>query len=119
MDEILTEFVEGVCFEATRHATVAGRQKLKFDDFEFSLRRNDQYLGKVRTMFDKRLEIKNARKAFQPDEDAVMKSHGKGAAAGPAAGATSQVEEMLGDDDDDLDIMEAVKPKKKRKIGGA
>lgn len=118
MDEILTEFIEGVCFEASRHATVAGRQKLKFDDFEFSLRRNKEYLGRVRTMFDKRIEIKNARKAFQPDEDAVMKSHAKG--SGPADGgalAGGKAEEAL--DDDDPEIMDAVRPKKKRKTGGA
>ncbi|KAI0137129.1 transcription initiation factor IID, 18kD subunit-domain-containing protein [Xylariales sp. AK1849] len=124
MDEILTEFVEGICFEASRHATVAGRQKLKFDDFEFSLRRHPEYLGRVRTMIDKRIEIKNMRKAFQPDDDAVMKSHGKEEGKRPRS-AVGAAEELLDDDDDDPDIAEAINSKKdgppkkkKRKTGG-
>ncbi|KAH8677553.1 transcription initiation factor IID, 18kD subunit-domain-containing protein [Xylariales sp. PMI_506] len=122
MDEILTEFVEGVCFEASGHATAAGRQKLKFDDFEFSLRRHPQYLGRVRTMFDKRVEIKNMRKAFQPDDDAVMKNHGK-EEGGKRQNGTAANEELLGDDDDDPDVLDAIKktanPKKKRKTADA
>ncbi|KAI0181801.1 TFIID-18kDa-domain-containing protein [Hypoxylon sp. FL1284] len=75
MDEMLTEFLDGVCFEASRHAQVAGRQKLKFDDFEFALRRNPQYLGRVRTMIEKRQEIKEARSNFKEDETAVARDH--------------------------------------------
>ncbi|KAI1311134.1 transcription initiation factor IID, 18kD subunit-domain-containing protein [Xylaria venustula] len=73
LDEIVTEFLEGVCFEASRHAQVAGRQKLKFDDFEFALRRNPQYLGKVKAMIEKRQTIKEMRKTFNQDDDALMK----------------------------------------------
>ncbi|KAI5923756.1 hypothetical protein F4810DRAFT_667352, partial [Camillea tinctor] len=92
LDEIVTEFLEGVCFEASRHAQVAGRQKLKFDDFEFALRRNPQYLGKVRSMIDKRQWIKEQRRTFNQDDDALMKEHGKDAATGE--------DELLGLDDD-------------------
>lgn len=112
MDDILTEFVEGVCFEASRHAQVAGRQKLKFDDFEFSLRRNPQYLGKIRTMIDKRLQMKELRKAFQTDDD-VIKSQGKD--SGGRSGAAANAEELLGDEDDDAEILETIKASKKRK----
>ncbi|KAK8025908.1 hypothetical protein PG990_003731 [Apiospora arundinis] len=138
MDEIMTEFLEGVCFEASQHAQYASRQKLKFDDFEFSLRRNPQYLGRVAAMVEKRKHIKEMRRAFQPDDDAVLKSQGKdeaGALAGlgqsvngGAAASGSQVhgaddDELLGLDDDDEDIMQSVKksqdgPRKKRKLGG-
>ncbi|KAI1495325.1 TFIID-18kDa-domain-containing protein [Biscogniauxia mediterranea] len=92
LDEIVTEFLEGVCFEASRHAQVAGRQKLKFDDFEFALRRNPQYLGKVRSMIDKRQWIKEQRRTFNQDDDALLKEHGKDAATGE--------DELLGLDDD-------------------
>ncbi|KAK8086735.1 transcription initiation factor IID [Apiospora phragmitis] len=138
MDEIMTEFLEGVCFEASQHAQYASRQKLKFDDFEFSLPRNPQYLGRVAAMVEKRKHIKEMRRAFQPDDDAVLKSQGKdeaGALIGGlgnqatngAAASGSQVhgdDELLGLDDDDEDIMDSVKksqdgPRKKRKIGGS
>jgi transcription initiation factor TFIID subunit 13 len=126
VDEILTEFIEGICFESSQHATIAGRQKLKLEDFEFSLRRNPQYLGKIRTMLDKRIELKEMRKAFaEPEDDAVLKNHAKGAAGGPggvAAPRSVKVEELLDDDDDDdPDIAEALQQpkKKKRKTGGA
>lgn len=117
MDEILTEFVEGICFEASRHATVAGRQKLKFDDFEYALRRQPEYLGKIRAMFDKRKEIKEMRKAFQPDDDAVMKEQNEQnkKKRGPGAPADAE-EELLIDDDDDPDIADAIRNKKKPRV---
>ncbi|KAI1404143.1 TFIID-18kDa-domain-containing protein [Hypoxylon fuscum] len=102
LDEIVTEFLEGICFEASRHAQVAGRQKLKFDDFEFALRRNPQYLGRVKTMIDKRNHIKELRKSFkETDEEAatLAKDHAKDGAHS-TAGAASRVED-LGDLDDD------------------
>ncbi|KAI1846500.1 hypothetical protein JX265_004977 [Neoarthrinium moseri] len=124
MDDILTQFLEGICFEATRHATVAGRQKLKFEDFEFSLRRQPEYLGKIKTMIDKRKEITRMRKAFQPDDDAVVNSHGAeddGGPGGPGGkkrpAPTTEHEELLDDDDDDPDIVEAIRNQnKKRKV---
>ncbi|KAG4218602.1 hypothetical protein PC116_g32918, partial [Phytophthora cactorum] len=87
LDEIVTEFLEGVCFEASRHAQVAGRQKLKFDDFEFALRRNPQYLGRVKSMIEKRQKIKEMRRTFDQEDDALAKEHGKENAAAAAAAA--------------------------------
>lgn len=104
LDEIVTEFLEGVCFEASRHAQVAGRQKLKFDDFEFALRRNPQYLGKVKAMIEKRQTIKEMRKTFNQDDDALMKDM---AAKDKNAkdNAKPEDDELLGLDDD-LDLKE-------------
>lgn len=118
MDEILTEFLEGICFEASRHATVAGRQKLKFDDFEFSLRRQPEYLGKIRSMFEKRKEITKMRKTFGGDDDAVLQNQGKEEPVGAASKKRTAAddEELLDDIDDDEDILEASQTKK-RKIG--
>lgn len=129
MDEVMTEFLEGVCFEASQHAQYANRQKLKFDDFEFSLRRHPQYLGRVKTMIDKRILIKEMRRAFQPDDDAVLKNQGKDDPgpsqannAAPAYANANADDELLGLDDDDEDIMDSIKksqdgPRKKRKTG--
>ncbi|KAI1118041.1 transcription initiation factor IID, 18kD subunit-domain-containing protein [Nemania sp. NC0429] len=103
LDEIVTEFLEGVCFEASRHAQVAGRQKLKFDDFEFALRRNPQYLGKVKAMIEKRQTIKEMRKTFNQDDDALMKDM---AARDKDAGNPKQDEDELLGLDDDLDLKE-------------
>ncbi|KAK9424529.1 putative Transcription initiation factor IID, 18kD subunit-domain-containing protein [Seiridium unicorne] len=118
LDEIMTEFLEGICFEASRHATVAGRQKLKFDDFEFSLRRQPEYLGRIRTMFEKRKEITKMRKTFGGDDDAVLQNQGKedGGAASSKKRAAADDEELLDDIDDDEDVLEASQSKK-RKIG--
>ncbi|KAI1480383.1 hypothetical protein K445DRAFT_322146 [Daldinia sp. EC12] len=105
LDEIVTEFLEGVCFEASRHAQVAGRQKLKFDDFEFALRRNPQYLGRVKSMIEKRQKIKEMRRTFDQEDDALAKEHGKENAAAAAAAAGD--DELLGldDEDEDLELM--------------
>lgn len=112
LDEIVTEFLEGVCFEASRHAQVAGRQKLKFDDFEFALRRNTQYLGRVRTMIEKRQKIKEMRRTFDQEDDALAAQHGKeaAAAAAEAAANTKKEEEEdllqgLDDEDEDLSVL--------------
>ncbi|KAI0535868.1 transcription initiation factor IID, 18kD subunit-domain-containing protein [Xylaria digitata] len=103
LDEIVTEFLEGVCFEASRHAQVAGRQKLKFDDFEFALRRNPQYLGKVKAMIEKRQTIKEMRKTFNQDDDALAKDM---AARDKDAANTKQEDDDLVGLDDDLDLKE-------------
>ncbi|KAL7624510.1 hypothetical protein AAE478_006075 [Parahypoxylon ruwenzoriense] len=109
LDDIVTEFLEGVCFEASRHAQVAGRQKLKFDDFEFALRRNPQYLGKVKSMIEKRQKIKEMRRTFDQEDDALAKEHGKdaaaaAAAAGGAGAAATEEDDLLGLDDEDEDL---------------
>ncbi len=62
LDEIATEFIQSLSFEATRAAHYAGRQKVKYDDFEFALRRNPMFLGKVREMFEMSKDLKEARK---------------------------------------------------------
>lgn len=108
LDEIVTEFLEGVCFEASRHAQVAGRQKLKFDDFEFALRRNPQYLGKVKAMIEKRQTIKEMRKTFNQDDDALMKDmaskDGKDNSGSKDKNAKQQDDDDLLGLDDDLEL---------------
>ncbi|KAI0384910.1 TFIID-18kDa-domain-containing protein [Hypomontagnella monticulosa] len=114
LDEIVTEFLEGVCFEASRHAQVAGRQKLKFDDFEFALRRNPQYLGRVKSMIEKRQKIKEMRRTFDQEDDMLAQEHGK-----DNKPSTREDELLdLDDEDEDLEIKETtstVKSGTKRK----
>ncbi|KAI1076567.1 TFIID-18kDa-domain-containing protein [Whalleya microplaca] len=126
LDEIVTEFLEGVCFEASRHAQVAGRQKLKFDDFEFALRRNPQYLGRVKSMIEKRQKIKEMRRTFDQDDDALMKDHAKNGPSGLGnSGGGGGEDELLGLDDDDevLDLFGTAASSKshggKKRKGGA
>lgn len=127
LDEIVTEFLEGVCFEASRHAQVAGRQKLKFDDFEFALRRSPTYLGKVRSMIDKRQHIASMRSLFKENDDDLINQEkdgkdGKSAAAGAGGAGTKRAataagsgaptaggdEELLGLSDDDGEVLSAL-----------
>ncbi|KAJ1325076.1 transcription initiation factor TFIID subunit 13 [Microdochium nivale] len=127
-DEIVTEFLEGVCFEASRHAQVAGRQKLKFDDFEFALRHSPSYLGKVRNMIDKRQHISKMRKTFNQDDDTLAKEAERAGKSGGGGGPEDDLLEGLSDDDDDHIAKPSVvgstkgggaSKKKKRKREGA
>jgi transcription initiation factor TFIID subunit 13 len=120
LDEILTEFIQGVSFEATRAAQHAGRQKVKFEDFEFAMRRNPTYMGKIQEVFEKKKEIEAARKNFSiedqlmkdadKEEKAAEKDKEKGVGGGGKRGrksaSASQLlvgEEDLEDGDDDLE----------------
>ncbi|CAK7265584.1 hypothetical protein SEPCBS119000_001588 [Sporothrix epigloea] len=62
LDEIATDFIQSLSFEAARIGQFSGRQKIKYEDFEFALRRNPLFLGKVREMFEMSKEVKDARK---------------------------------------------------------
>jgi transcription initiation factor TFIID subunit 13 len=76
LDEIATEFIQGMSFEATRTAHHAGRQKVKFEDFEFATRRNSVIMGKIRETFEKKREIDRARHIMNED-DAIIKEANK------------------------------------------
>jgi transcription initiation factor TFIID subunit 13 len=115
LDEILTDFMQSIAFEATRAANYSGRQKIKYEDFEFAFRKNPAFLGKVQEVFEKQREIKKAREILRDGEDEIMKDaadeekkkektdtrpgHG-GALVVPTA---SRVEEELGEADDDAE----------------
>lgn len=62
LDEIATDFIQSLSFEAARIGQYSGRQKIKYEDFEFALRHNPLFLGKVREMFEMSKEVKDARK---------------------------------------------------------
>ncbi|KAL1888201.1 hypothetical protein Cpir12675_006263 [Ceratocystis pirilliformis] len=76
LDEIATDFIQSLAFDATRAANYAGRQKVKFEDFEFVFRKNPMFLGKVQEVFEKKGEIDNARKIIDDSEHAIMKNAG-------------------------------------------
>ncbi|KAF4332653.1 transcription initiation factor TFIID subunit 13 [Fusarium beomiforme] len=112
LDEILTDFMQSIAFEATRAANYSGRQKIKYEDFEFAFRKNPAFLGKVQEVFEKQKEIKKAREILRDGEDEIMKDAADeekkreraDARTGGAVGtATSRVEEELGEADDDAE----------------
>ncbi|KAM0427023.1 hypothetical protein ACHAPT_007921 [Fusarium lateritium] len=116
LDEILTDFMQSIAFEATRAANYSGRQKIKYEDFEFAFRKNPVFLGKVQEVFEKQKEIKKAREILRDGEDEIMKdaadeekkrektdSKGGAAAAASAAAAAAKAEEELGEADDDAE----------------
>ncbi|KAH6955200.1 hypothetical protein HG530_009131 [Fusarium avenaceum] len=115
LDEILTDFMQSIAFEATRAANYSGRQKIKYEDFEFAFRKNPAFLGKVQEVFEKQREIKKAREILRDGEDEIMKDAADeekrkektdmrpgngGALVVPTA---SRVEEELGEADDDAE----------------
>lgn len=114
LDEILTDFMQSIAFEAARGAHYSGRQKIKYEDFEFAFRKNPAYLGKVQEVFEKQKEIKKAREILRDGEDDVMKeaveeekrkakADGSAALAVPARARAVAADEELGEADDDLD----------------
>ncbi|KAH7272146.1 hypothetical protein FSOLCH5_007057 [Fusarium solani] len=110
LDEILTDFMQSIAFEATRAANYSGRQKIKYEDFEFAFRKNPVFLGKVQEVFEKQKEIKKAREILRDGEDEIMKDAAneekqreKTDAKGPAASAAAKAEEELGEADDDAE----------------
>lgn len=87
LDEIVTDFVLELCHGAAQVAHHARRQKIKVDDFRFALRRDPNKLGRVQELLRMERELKEARKAFDQNDDQVAKDAGKkGAAAAAAAG---------------------------------
>ncbi|TAQ91494.1 hypothetical protein B7494_g263 [Chlorociboria aeruginascens] len=94
LDELLTDFITELCFEAHRSAQLSGRQKIKLDDIKFACRKNPTYLGKIEEIFGKKDEIDRARKTIDVNDDKVSKSNLK----------ALEAEEPLGIADDDIDV---------------
>lgn len=91
LDELLTDFITELCFEAHRSAQLAGRQKIKLDDIKFACRKNPAYLGRIEEVFEKEAKIKEARKTLDVTDDKITKT------------GVKAMEEPLGDVDDTLD----------------
>lgn len=84
LDEIVTDYVLELCHGAAQVAHHAGRQKVKVDDFRFALRRDANKLGRVQELLHMERELKEARKAFDHQDDQVAKEAGKKGAAAAA-----------------------------------
>lgn len=74
-----------LCHGAAQVAHHARRQKIKVDDFRFALRRDPNKLGRVQELLRMERELKEARKAFDQNDDQVAKDAGKKGAAAAAA----------------------------------
>ncbi|KAJ5714314.1 Transcription initiation factor TFIID subunit 13 [Penicillium malachiteum] len=105
LDEIVTDFILELCHGAAQVAHHARRQKIKVDDFRFALRRDPNKLGRVQELLRMERELKEARKAFDQNDDQVAKDAGKKA---PAA----EVEEV---DNNDMASVTGKKSKGKGK----
>ncbi|TQV97583.1 hypothetical protein V2A60_006671 [Cordyceps javanica] len=123
LDEILTDFMQSIAFEAARAAQYSGRQKIKYEDFEFAFRKNPAFLGKVQEVFEKQKEIKKAREILRDAEDDIMKDAAEeekkrekveGAPAANGNGSRpANKEEELGEADDDAEAEADALGKKK------
>ncbi|KAJ5289442.1 Phospholipid methyltransferase [Penicillium atrosanguineum] len=90
---------EKLCHGAAQVAHHARRQKIKVDDFRFSLRRDPNKLGRVQELLRMERELKEARKAFDQNDDQVAKGAGKKGAPVP-------------EDDDNVSVTGTVTGKK-------
>ncbi|KAF9887480.1 hypothetical protein FE257_010197 [Aspergillus nanangensis] len=79
LDEIVTDFVLEMCHGAAQYASYSRRQKIKVDDFRFALRNDANKLGRVQELLRMERELKEARKAFDQNDDQVgnLKDAGK------------------------------------------
>lgn len=79
LDEIVTDFILEMCHGAAQYASYSRRQKIKVDDFRFALRRDPNKLGRVQELLRMERELKEARKAFDQNDDQVgnLKDAGK------------------------------------------
>lgn len=97
--------MQSIAFEATRAAHYSGRQKIKYEDFEFAFRKNPAFLGRVQETFEKQKMIKKARDIGGEDE--ILKEAADEEKRREKAEAknkpTARVEEELGEADDDAD----------------
>lgn len=78
LDEIVTDFVLEMCHNAAQYASYSRRQKIKVDDFRFALRRDPNKLGRVQELLRMERELKEARKAFDQNDDQVGNLKGEG-----------------------------------------
>lgn len=90
LDEIVTDFILEVCHGAAQAAHHARRQKIKVDDFRFALRRDPNKLGRVQELLRMERELKEARKAFDQNDDQVA----KGAAGKKGADTAAAAEDL-------------------------
>ena len=67
LDEIITDFIIETCHQAARSATYSNRQKIKVDDFKYTIRNNDGMLGRVQELLSIDKELKEARKQLKDD----------------------------------------------------
>lgn len=115
LDEILTDFMQSIAFEASRAAQYTGRQKIKYEDFEFAFRKNPAFLGKVQEVFEKQKEIKKAREILRDNEEDIMRdaADDEKKKEKPDTQKASKAEEELGEaDDDDEAELDAIGKKK-------
>lgn len=93
LDEVLTEFIQGVSFEAARVAQLAGRQKVKYEDFQFAMRKNPVFLGKAAENKELREILEKQRKTFTEEQfmqdDPAPGGSGGGGGGGSGAPGSS------------------------------
>jgi transcription initiation factor TFIID subunit 13 len=106
LDEILTDFMQSLAFEATRAAHYSGRQKIKYEDFEFAFRKNPAFLGRVQETFEKQKMIKKARDIGGEEEiwkEAAEEEKKREKAEAKNTNRPARADEELGEADDDAD----------------
>ncbi|PLB44017.1 TFIID-18kDa-domain-containing protein [Aspergillus steynii IBT 23096] len=121
LDEIVTDFILEMCHGAAQYASYSRRQKIKVDDFRFALRRDPNKLGRVQELLRMERELKEARKAFDQNDDQVgnLKDAGKKGLEELGEGADGKKSKGKGKRGArrDSDATEDTAPKK-RKVAG-
>ncbi|PYH82125.1 TFIID-18kDa-domain-containing protein [Aspergillus uvarum CBS 121591] len=119
LDEIVTDFVLEMCHGAAQYASYSRRQKIKVDDFRFALRRDPNKLGRVQELLRMERELKEARKAFDQNDDQVgnLKDAAAAAAAKKGAGGAGGGGAAAAAGDEDFGAAESVDGRKSKGKG--
>ena len=113
-----------MCHSAAQYASYSRRQKIKVDDFRFALRRDPNKLGRVQELLRMERELKEARKAFDQNDDQVanLKSAGAKELAGTVDGTAGAGKKGKGKgkraNRRGSDATEETSVSKKRRVGG-
>lgn len=75
VEDIVTNYIIDLCHDAAAFAKVTRRQKIRVDDFKFTLRKDPVKFGRLMELLDLQKEINDARKAFDANEGKSMKNY--------------------------------------------
>lgn len=71
LDEIVTDYIIETAHTASRVAEYSGRQKIKNEDFNFAIRKDEFATGRVKELHTMEKKIRDDRKQFDTHEGKV------------------------------------------------
>lgn len=74
LDSIITDYIIELCHEAAAHSQYSGRQKIKQEDFQWALRRDEGKLWRANWLVSEEKRLKRQRAVFEVDNKEALAS---------------------------------------------